>query len=483
MYFGESAVLIFLRRYSYNFIRIHIGEKAGTAMAKTNMNMLSGSLWDKIFIFAIPLAITGVIQQIFNATDVAIVGHYVGKHAMAAVGCNTPVVALMVNLFIGIALGINVVSAGFIGLNDREKISRTVHTGYAVVLVLSIFISAVAILCSSYIMGLLNVPPELMDQASLYFKIIMAGLPLTAVYNCGAAVFASHGDTRTPLLCLTVAGIINVVLNIFFITCLNMKVEGVAIATVAASAVSALMLIFFLRKDETFSFSLRQFTPDRAIMNRILKIGLPASLQGMVFSLSNTCIQSAINSLGADVMAASAAAFNIEILVYFLLNSFGQAATTFIGQNYAVGNIKRCFEITRVCLWQNMILTLLLSGFLLYFARTFLLLFTDDPDVIEIGRLRLMFILLPEGINVLLEVMSGAMRGYGRSLTPAMMALAGICGIRIIWVYTVFSRSPDFAVLMTCYPVSWFFTTLAIIIAYIRFKNRHLIPLTVKQHG
>ena len=246
MYFGESAVLIFLRRYSYNFIRIHIGEKAGTAMAKTNMNMLSGSLWDKIFIFAIPLAITGVIQQIFNATDVAIVGHYVGKHAMAAVGCNTPVVALMVNLFIGIALGINVVSAGFIGLNDREKISRTVHTGYAVVLVLSIFISAVAILCSSYIMGLLNVPPELMDQASLYFKIIMAGLPLTAVYNCGAAVFASHGDTRTPLLCLTIAGIINVVLNIFFITCLNMKVEGVALATVAASAVSALMLIFFL---------------------------------------------------------------------------------------------------------------------------------------------------------------------------------------------------------------------------------------------
>lgn len=446
-------------------------------MARTDMNMLSGSLWDKIFIFAIPLAFTGVIQQIFNATDVAIIGRYVGKEAMAAVGCNTPVIALMVNLFTGIALGINVTVAGFIGMNDRERISRTIHTGYTVVLVLSILISVVSVFCSSYVMELLFVPPEVTDQASLYFKIIMAGLPLTALYNCGAAIFSSHGDTRTPLLCLTVAGILNVILNLFFVTCLDMKVEGVAIATVTASAISAVMLLFFLRRDDSFRFSVRELKPDRAIMNRILRIGLPASLQGMVFSLSNTCIQSAINSLGADVMAASAAAFNIEILVYFLLNSFGQAATTFIGQNYGRGNIRRCFEITRICLWQNMILTLILSAFLLYFAGTFLGLFTDDAEVIEYGRLRLMFILLPEGVNVVLEVISGAMRGYGRSLTPAMMALVGICGIRIVWVYAVFAANPGFDVLMTCYPVSWVFTTGALIVSYVRFRNRHLINL------
>lgn len=445
-------------------------------MKNSGMNMLSGSLWDKIILFALPLAFTGVIQQIFNAADVAVVGQLIGKEAMAAVGGNTPVISLVVNLFMGIALGVNVTVAGCIGMGDRKRMSRAIHSGFVIVVSLGVVLGAIAFALAPRIMELLSVPPEVRDQAELYFKIVMAGLPFTALYNCEAAVFASGGDTRTPLVCLSVAGVINVGLNIFFVSVMRMQAEGVAFATVIANALSALMLFLALRRRRDGSaIRLDRLTVDRAAGARILKIGLPAALQGMVFSLSNICVQSAINSLGPDCMAASAAAFNIEILAFFLLNSFGQAATTFIGQNYGAGNVSRCLAVTRVCVLCDLILTVLLSAFLLYFAKFFLNLFNSDDAVVAIGETRLWWILLPEAINVLLEVFSGSMRGYGRSLTPALTALAGICGLRIIWVYTVFAAHRDFTVLMACYPISWFFTAGAVIYCYLRFCDRVLL--------
>lgn len=451
-------------------------------MSDKKMDMLNGSLWDKILIFAIPLALTGILQQVFNATDVAIVGQYVGKQAMAAVGCNAPVVALVVNLFMGVAIGVNVTIAGFIGINDKEGIGRAVHTACITVVLLSIAVAGVAIALAPWILNLLSVPDDVFEATKTYFMIIIGGLPLMAVYNCESAVFSSHGDTRTPLLCLTIAGFINVFLNLFFILVLNMDVEGVAIATTISNACSAGLLFFFLCRSshEEFRISMRKLTIDPAILRKILRLGLPAGMQGMVFSLSNICIQSGINSLGADFMAASAAALYIEILVFFLLNSFGQAATTFIGQNYAVGNYERCFAVTRICLYQNMGLTLFLSAILLVFARFFLGFFNSDPVILDIGQMRLWFILIPEGVNVLLEVMSGSLRGYGRSLTPAMISLVGICGVRIVWVTTVFQSYHDFPVIMACYPISWVITTTVIIAAYFRFKRRLLVSVKNK---
>ena len=439
----------------------------------SEIDMLHGSLWDKIILFAIPLALTGVMQQLFNAADVAVLGKFVGKNAMAAVGNNTSLIGLLVNLFLGLSLGANVVIARNIGAGRNDKAQIAVHTAFLLALYIGFGIAILGELIVSPTMDFLEVPLEVKSMAEIYMRIYLAGMPVIGIYNFESAIFRSRGDTKTPLISLAIGSLINILLNLLFVTQFNLGIHGVAWATVIANAVSAAILFRALRKtDSVIHIDTHALKINKDCLKEIVNIGLPAGIQGMVFSLSNLLIQAAINILGADVMAASAAAFTIEINIYCILSAFGQAATTFVSQNYGARNLPRCKKVTWLAMLLNFIFMGILSAFILIFAEPLLRFFNDDPDVIYFGKIRLFYIVAPEIINVFMEGLSGAMRGYGISLAPAILSLFGVCGIRITWLYTAFVWLPSYETLMAVYPISWLVTTILLYFAY-RFYMKH----------
>lgn len=444
-------------------------------MHHNSVKMTEGSLGDKLIAVALPLAATAVLQQMFNAADVAVVGRFAGKHAMAAVGSNTPVIGLMVNLFTGISLGTNVVIARMLGAGDQERIHSAVHTSVLMALLGGILLMLAAQVAAAPFLSLLSVPEEVLPLAVLYLRIYALGFPVIFLYNFEAAILRSQGNTRTPLFCLTFSGILNVLLNMFFVIVLKMDVAGVALATVLSNAVSSgLLFRHLLREKDELQIIPADLKIDRSILRDIFRIGLPAGVQGMVFSISNILVQSAINSLGASVMAGSAAAFNVEICAYFIVNSYAQALTTFIGQNHGAGKPERCLRVTRICIAQTMAVTMTAAVLLLIFARPLLGLFNREPEVIEAGLIRMRYILYFEPIDIMMELLSGAMRGYGKSLPPAVMTLLGVCGTRIVWVNLVFPRFRTFRALVLVYPVSWILTASALALAYFHMKNGEL---------
>lgn len=463
-------------------------------MEKEKNDLTSGSLGKKILLFAMPLAATGILQQLFNAADIAVLGRYVGSDAMAAVGSNTPLTALIINLFVGISIGANVVIAHYIGMGNRKKVSDAVHTSLMIAVLSGAVIALICELIAPAILGLLSIPDEVYDMALLYFRVYIMGMPVILLYDFASAIFRSRGNTRTPLICLLTSGIVNVMLNLFFVIVLKMTVNGVALATVLANLVSSALLVWFLMHEESeikvdFGKLLGRSNPDgedtlqRAdkpkfidigILKEMIKIGLPAGLQGMVFCFSNVIIQSSINKLGADVMAGSSAAFNIEIFAYYVLNSFGQACTTFTGQNYGANKPDRCRRVLRLTLIQDMLFAMILPILILCFGKELLSLFNNEPAIIETGLVRLRYILLAEGINVIIEIFSGYMRGFGYSLFPALTCTVCICGVRLTWVYAVFPKNQTFPTLMTCYPISWGLTAVVMLIVYFYTKNTYL---------
>lgn len=442
-------------------------------MKRNNMDMLNGGIASKLLLFALPLAATGMLQQLFNAADVAVVGRYVGENAMAAVGSNSPIIGLLVNGFVGIALGANVIISTFTGQGNQEGISKSLHTAILFSLIGGIFITLVGEAVAEPVLRLLSVPPEVFPMALSYLRVYLLGMPIIFLYNFESAIFRSQGDTKTPLLCLMLSGAINVALNLYFVCVVGMTANGVATATVISNAISAMLLfILLLHRTDSIRLEISKIRLHKDVLMMMIRIGLPAGLQSMVFSLSNICIQSAINKLGSNVMAASSAAFNIEILAYYLVNSFGQACTTFVGQNYGAKNMDRCRKIARYSLLLDVSITTAVALLILAFGRPLLGIFNKNPTIISLGMTRLWFILAAEGINAVIEIMSGAMRGYGHSLVPAVLTFAGVCGIRIVWVYTVFRSSSTFYTLMMVYPVSWVITAIALVIAYLIFIRR-----------
>lgn len=437
-------------------------------MKKINSgDMTQGTIGDKLFLFAVPLALTGILQQLFNAADVAVLGQFVGKTAMAAVGSDSPVIGLLVNLFIGISLGTNVVIANFTGAGNRSGVRKGVHTSILIALICGVIMAIIGELISEPLLHLLSVPENVFDMALLYLRIYFAGLPFIFLYDFEGSVFRSQGNTRTPLIALTVSGVTNVILNLFFVLVCKMTVDGVALATVISNIISSgLLFVLLIKQKDDTHLSIRNLRIDPVVLKRIFAIGFPAGLQNSVFALSNICIQSAVNSLGSDIMAASSAAFNIEIVAYYILNAFGQGCTTFTSQNYGAGKNDRCKKILKISLLQDMIVTIIVSTIILSLGNFLLRIFNSDTTVLKYGKIRLWFIVGTEPINVLIEIFSGALRGYGKSLVPALIALFGICGIRIGWVYTIFRQSHTFSTLMADYPVSWIITAIAIIIAY-----------------
>ena len=432
-----------------------------------DIDMLHGSLWDKIILFALPLALTGVMQQLLNAADVVTLGKFVGKNAMAAVGNNISMVGLIVGLMMGLSLGANVVIAQNIGAKRIDRAHTAVSTAFVLAIAAGIFFCILAEFLVTPIFYFLDVPSSVVDMAETYLRIFLLGLPAISLYNFQAAIFRSKGDTRTPLIALAVASGVNILLNLLFVLQFDWGIAGVAAATVIANVVSAIILFRVLLKAEgVIQLHLNALIIDKEELFEIVRIGLPAGIQSMVFSLSNLLIQAAINSLGADAMAASAAAFTIEINVFCVVNGFGQAATTFVGQNYGADNLQRCKRATWVSMGLSAIFMQTLCCVILFFAEEILALFNSDPEVIRLGVIRLWYIVLPELINVLMEGLSGALRGYGISLTPAVITLICVCGTRVVWVFTLFREIPTYATLMAVYPVSWFITTIFLIAAY-----------------
>ena len=440
------------------------------------VDMLHGSLWDKLIFFALPLALTGVMQQLLNAADVAVLGQFVGKNAMAAVGNNISIIGLLVNLFMGLSLGANVVIAMHLGAKRMQRAHEAVHTAFLLALFIGVAVAVAGELMVYPLMRMMEVPPDVWEMAETYLRIYLLGMPVVGIYNFESAIFRSRGDTRTPLISLVIASLLNILLNLLFVLRFGMGVDGVVWATVIANAVSALLLFRALcRAEGAIHLDLSAMRVNPVLLKRIVRIGLPAGIQGMVFSLSNLIIQSAINSLGADAMAASAAGFTIEINVFCIVGAFGQAATTFVGQNYGAGNLERCRQITWIAMGLNVLFMGALSVVILLFAGEMLAFFNPDPHVVELGKIRLLYVVGPEVICVVLEGLSGAMRGYGNSLIPAMLTLVGICGVRIAWVYTLFAEQPTYEMLMATYPVSWLVTAVLMCFAY-RFHMQHLKP-------
>ena len=444
-----------------------------TDALKTNMDMLNGPLGRKILRFAVPLAATSILQQLFNAADIAVVGQFAGDKALAAVGANTFVINMLINLFVGISVGVNVVVANSIGAQSYRAITRSVHTSVIVSFISGILLSFIGVFFARPILSVISTPADVLDLAVRYLQVYFAGIPFVMLYNFVAAILRGKGDTKRPLYVLLATGAINVLLNVLFVAGFGMSVTGVALATVIANALSAGTLFYFLLH-EVGPFKLEfwklRITP--VFLGRIMRVGLPAGLQGVVFSFSNVCLQSAINSLGSATVAASAAALTYEFIVYYWLNSFSHACVTFVGQNYGAKNLERCRRAVRWTILLATTSTFALSMLCCYFAEPLLSVYTSDPEIIATGSIRMYVVVGVLFINVFLDVFSGALRGMGQSLAPALTCVVGVCGIRILWVIFVFPQYRSFASLMVVYPLSWIITIMVLVGIYI-YRVKH----------
>lgn len=439
------------------------------------IDMTHGSLWDKILMIALPLAASGILQQLFNAADVAVVGRFVGKEAMAAVGANAPVVNILITMFTGISLGANVVISRYTGRKDKENAENAAHTAILVAVTSGFFILVLGQCIARITLEMMSVPSDCLDMAVLYLRVYLCGMPVIFLYNFEAAIFQSQGDTKTPLMCLIISGIVNVILNLFFVIVIGMTVNGVALATVISNGISSMLLFAFLLKGKTpLTIEKQRFRIHAELLKEMLQIGLPAGLQGMVFSISNILIQSAVNSLGTDVVAGSSAAGNLEIIGYFVVNSFSQACTTIIGQNFGANQPERCHKTLMISLVESWVVGGTVSFLIIIFGKQLLRLFNSDPNVIAFGYQRLFWILSFEVINGTIDIISGAMRGYGESLTPALIALVCICGVRIVYIFTYFASHRSFTTLMLAYPISWIITVIVISAAYLIMRKNGL---------
>lgn len=443
-------------------------------LKKQKLDMLNGSIWNKLPVFALPIAATGILEQLFNASDIAIVGNFAQTDktaAVAAVGANSPIIGLILNLFIGIALGANVVIANAIGRDDRQTVQKAVHTSMVVSVIGGVLVAIIGEIIAEPLLTVLNVPDDVLELALLYLRIYFLGMPVILLYNFEAAIFRSIGETKMPLIALTLSGILNVLLNLFFVIVLKMSVNGVATATVLANVVSAgILYIKLVKSDKYIKVEFKKLRIDGKVFAKIMQIGLPAGIQSAVFAVANIVIQGAINSLGTVVIAASSAAFNIEIIAYNVMNSFSQACTTFVGQNFGANKIDRCKKTLFLCLIEDAIASGTAILIVLITGKFLLSIFNNNPEVIEIGYTRLVIIFIAYIFSMLYEVMSGYLRGFGFSLVPAILTTVGVCVLRIIWINTIFPANRTFVTIMTAYPVSLATTAVLIFIALIIYR-------------
>ncbi|MBQ8869341.1 MAG: MATE family efflux transporter [Oscillospiraceae bacterium] len=423
------------------------------------VNMLEGSLSKNILLFALPLMATNILQFIYSAADMIVLGKFSGTHALAAVGATGSTYNIIINVFIGLATGVAVVVAQQIGADDRKGLSDTVHTAGTVSVIIGIFVCILGLFLSPIILKAVGTPADIFDDAVLYLRVMFAGIPALVVYNFGASILRSVGDSRRPFYYLAFSGALNVVLNLFFVLGFDMSVDGVALATIISQYASAVLVwVHLMRTGECYYFHIKEARIVKKQLWDIIRIGVPTGLQSALFSLSNLLIQSAINSFGTNYIAASTTANNIENICYTTMAAMGQAVLVFCGQNVGAGNIKRLKNIYLESLAVTLGVGVIISGVCMLFDRSLLGLFTNDAAVVEIGLKRLAVIVPFYFICGFYECGSGACRGTGYALFPMIGALFGICFFRVIWLYTAFSWSPTFETLVSVYPVSWAIT-------------------------
>ncbi len=431
------------------------------------MDMLHGSIFRKLLLFALPLIASGILQQSFNSVDVAVVGQFASNQALAAVGSNGLVISLIINLFIGISVGANVVIAHYIGRKDEQGIQNAISTTAVIAATSGIFLLITGLVIAKPLLEALDTPEDVMDLAVLYLRIFSLGMPFMMIYNFGAAILRSMGDTKRPFYSLVIAGVINVGLNLLLVIGFKMSVAGVAIATVASNIVNAAIIICFLTHEKgIFRLKLKKLSVSKPELRKILQIGVPAGIQGMVFSISNVFVLATINSFGSAVVAGSSAALNYEYYCYFVVSAFAQAAVAFISQNYGAGKIERCKNIFR----QSMLLGLLGCAFLnlliVWQKEFFIGFFTSEPDIVRYAAIRMEYVLLFQFMASSYEISGAALRGLGYSMTPTVLTIFGTCLLRLVWIFVVVPMSRSYETLLTVYPISWVITGIAVCTAY-----------------
>lgn len=436
-------------------------EKA--ASSRTSVDMLHGSLWDKLVRFALPIALCSMLQQLFNAADTSVVGHFADSNALAAVGTNGEIVAFLVTLSTGLSVGANVWIASFIGENRRDKIPAMLHTGISFAFLAGLLGAFFGILFSAPVLAAIKTPASVLQQAVMYLRLYFVGYPFLMIYNFGSAILRAKGDSRRPFLALTFSGIVNLLLNLFFVIVCGLGVSGVAIATDISTVFSAGLVIFWLnREKDEFHFSLRELRIQKCCLLPMLETGIPAAVQGAVFCFANIFVQASVNSFGATATAGSTIAMNFEYFTYYIVTAFGQTATTFSSQNFAAGSRKRCREILWLCLGFSLVFTCILIYPIVIWRDGFSALFTSDQQVIQVAGVRIMCILFFQPICCLYEIPAGLLRGTGHSTLPAVLTVLGICLLRILWIFTVFSHSPTLETLYMAFPISWAVTILLV---------------------
>lgn len=438
------------------------------------IDMCSGPLFSKILLFSLPLMLSGILQLLFNAADIVVVGRFSGKHALAAVGSTSSLINLLVNLFIGLSVGVNVMVAKYYGAGKEKEIEETVHTAVLTAVIAGAILTVIGVVLAKPLLQLMGTPEDVIEYSVLYMRIYFMGMIGTLVYNFGGAVLRGIGDTRRPLYILFAAGIVNVIFNLIFVLQFDMGVAGVATATAISQFLSAGLVVYCLiRSDASYHLNIKELRIIPRKLKEMAGIGIPAGMQGAVFSISNVLIQSSVNSFGSVAMAGNTAGANLEGFVYVAMNAMHQAALSFTSQNYGARKYKRITRGLLICLGVVTAIGLVLGNGVYLTSNWLLRIYSDDPEIISFGVLRLSIICTTYFLCGIMDVMSGVMRGLGHSVLAMIVSMVGACGLRIVWIYTVFAMFRRLDVLFISYPVTWAVTFLAHVVCFLVVKNSH----------
>ena len=429
-----------------------------------------GVIWKQLLIFFFPIVIGTFFQQIYNTADSIVVGRFVGKEALAAVGGSVnQIVNLVVEVFVGLTSGASVIVAQFYGAKDKKNLNKTLHTSYAFGIVTGFVVAVVGLLVTNTVLELMKTPQELMADSRLYLHIYFCGMIFNIIYNMGASILRAVGDSRRPLYVLMVTCGLNIVLDILLVVIFRLGVMGVAIATVSCQGISSILVTAMLMKEHSlFQLKLREIRFYRVSLNSVLRIGIPAALEATMYTIANLIIQVFVNELGTDTVAAWGTFAKIDAVYWMVVNAFGISITTFVGQNYGAGKVKRMRKSVGICLGMSYAGAILVSGTLYALAGPLYRLFTTDENVVRIGVDMMHFLLPSYFMYVVIGILSGALRGAGRVLVPMLLTCGGVCLIRIIWMFGVFPGHPGINTIMLSYPVSWGITAVLFIIYYFR---------------
>lgn len=444
-----------------------MSDKATKEKNKYEIDMCNGPLLGKILVFAIPLMLSGILQLLFNAADIVVVGRFAGNESLAAVGSTSSLINLLVNVFMGLSVGANVLVARFYGAGQKRELREMVHTAIMTALVSGLLLIVLGCTLAGPALRLMGTPDNVIDKSILYMRIYFVGMPVMMAYNFGSAVLRAVGDTKRPLYYLLIAGVVNVILNLIFVISFHLGVAGVALATVISQAISAVLVLRCLMvTDAAYQLNLRELKiyPDKLM--KMIQIGIPAGLQGALFSISNVLIQSSVNSFGSIAMAGNTAASNIEGFVYTSMNSFHQTAISFTGQNYGAMKYKRIGRILLICQLLVIGVGLVMGNAAYLFSDRLLLLYSADTEVIGYGILRMGIICTTYCLCGMMDVMVGSLRGMGYSVMPMLVSLTGACGLRILWIATIFRKIHSLECLYWSYPVSWGLTFAAHMVCF-----------------